>query len=525
MEKKTLFSIYVAFALLLCGFVSSCGSDEPGEPDKPGEKVTEVKLNKSCDGIYFGDFWKEGYADYYFVLSSGEIGTTGDTNDILPLNPGEYVVLCDIWSAISDDHSNPILPEGVYTPHSGRENGTYNTKLSFAIYNKEKVGSQYRFENKLFSDGKITVKHVSGGYNIVMEVTTQDGEKLKFTYTGAISFSDKSDDEKDDGHIRSNLNVNTKKVTIQKFAETDDYDNYVLRLFDTERISGNGLYPDGAGHKIQLDLYTAKGGDIVGEYVAGERQKYTSGTFYPGVWFGQQALGTFCMENDAAYNTKFCTITDGKVTITKNQSGAYTIVCDFKDSDGYTVKTSWTGTIDAFNNQAPETTLTSDVNMVPTQCSAAYYYGDYYGNGTANYGIFLANDTEVLSIDFVAPQGTAAALPVGTYTVSKSNNGWAVAPGNFDNGAAEKTCYIKYKVNGTDAVADEKAPIASGTMKISCQDGKYTIEFDFADDNNKYDTSLTAHKITGKWTGTVSITDYTSTSNASRKSMKIRKLK
>ena len=207
MKTKTLFSIYVAFAMVLCGLVSSCGNDEPGKPDNPGDKVTEVKLTKSCDGIYFGDFWKEGYADYYLILASGEIGTTGNTNDILPKDPGNYVVLCDIWAAISADHANPILPEGVYTPNKGRANGTFNTELTFAIYNKEKVGEQYRIVNKLFKEGTITVKHVSGGYNIVVDVITQDDEKLKFTYTGAITFSDKSDDEVNDGHIRKNLNI------------------------------------------------------------------------------------------------------------------------------------------------------------------------------------------------------------------------------------------------------------------------------------------------------------------------------
>lgn len=524
MKKITAFSIYLAIALIFCGLASSCSSNEP---ENQGDNVTEVKLNKFCDGIYFGDFWKEGYADYYFILASGEIGTTGDTNDILPLNPGDYVVLCDIWGAISDDHNNPIVPEGVYTPHNGRANGTFNTELTFAVYNKEKVGDKYQFVNKLFKDGTITVKHIDGGYNIVAEITTQDGEKMEFTYTGAMKLSDKSDDENDNGHINANLNINTTKVTMQKFAEAESYDNYVLRLFDTDKITNDGLYPDGAGHKLQIDLYTAKGGDIAGEYTPGERMKYTPGTFYPGLWFGQQALGTFCMQSDASYNSKFCTIADGKVTITKNQNDTYTIVCDFKDSDGYAVKTSWTGAIDEFSTkQAPQTTLTSDVTMTPTQCSAAYYYGDYYANGTANYGIFLANDTEVLSIDFVAPKGTADALPVGTYTVSGDNNGWTVSPGEFGYGTAEKTCYIKYAASGSDIVASQKAPIASGTLRISYKNGEYTIEFDFADDYNRYDKQLQAHKISGKWTGAVNIVDYTtSTDRSPRKVMKYNSVK
>lgn len=521
MRKLKAGSFYALMALMLCGLFTSCSSDEPDSPTPPESDITDVTLDRYCDGIYFGDFWKEGYADYYFILSSGEIGTTGDTNDILPLNPGNYVVLCDIWSAISADHANPVLPEGVYTPHSGRANGTFNTELTFAIYNKEKVGDQYRFVNKLFKDGSITVKHTDSGYNIVVNIVTQDDEKLRFTYNGPMTFADKSDDEVHDGHIRANLNLDTKRVTMQKFAETADYDNYVLRLFDTDKLSSDGLYPGAAGHKIQLDLYTRKGADIVGEYTAGVRQQYQPGTFYPGVWFGQQALGTFCMQTDASGDSKFSTVTDGKVTITKAQNGTYTIVCDFKDGDGYSVKTSWTGTIEDFeSSKTPQTTLTTDVTVAPTQCSAAYYYGDYYGNGTANYGIFLANDTEVMSIDFVAPSGTAAALPVGTYTVSGSNAGWTVSPGEISGGKGDKTCYIKYDASGAAVAA---APVVSGTLKISYAAGKYTIEFSFADDANRYNSSLKPHTISGKWTGAVTVTDYTTASSPALHGVKLKK--
>lgn len=525
MRKNTAASIWITATLALCSLLCSCSSND--EPEIPQDKVTEVKLDRFCDGIYFGDFWKEGYADYYFILSSGEIGTTGDTNDILPSNPGDYVLLCDLWGAISADHTNPIVPEGTYTPHKGRSEGTFNTELTFAVLNKEKVDDKYRIVNVLFEDGTITVKHTDDGYNITAEITTPEGEKMKFSYSGPMTLSDKSDDEpEDNGHINANVNMSTKKATLQKFAEETNYDNYVLRLFDTDKITNDGLYPDGAGHKLQLDLYTAKGGDIAGEYTTGERLKYTPGTFYPGMWFGQQALGTFCMQSDAAYKTKFSTISDGKVKITKNADGTHTIVCDLKDADGYSVTTTWTGTIEEFKTvQAPQSTLTSDVNMTPTQCSAAYFYGDYYASGTANYGIFLANEDEVMSIDFIAPTGTAAALPTGTYTVSSTNAGWTVSPGELGYGSAEKTCYIKYESNGSEAVASQKAPITSGTLKISRQGSQYTIEFDFGDDNDRYDKSRKPHRITGKWTGTVDIVDYTTTQSASKSKKRAVRLK
>ena len=508
MRKKTKFSFLLTLTLLLGGFLSSCSSEEP---EGPKDEVTEVKLDRFCDGIYFGNFWKEGYADYYFILSSGEIGTTGTTNDILPMNPGDYVLLCDLWGAISDDHSNPIVPEGTYTPHSGRANGTFNTELTFAVYNKEKVGDKYRIENVLFEDGTITVKHVNGGYNIVAEVKTNEGKKMRFTYNGPMTLSDKSDDVEENGHINANVNINAKKVTVQKFVEAENYDNYVLRLFDTDKITSDGLYPDGAGCKLQLDIYTAKDGDMAGEYAPGERMKYSAGTYYPGVWFGQQALGTFCMQTDASYKSRFATVVDGKVKITKNQDDTYTIVCNFKDSDGYAISTSWTGTVEDFSStQRPQTTLTSDVNVVPTQCSAAYFYGDYISNGTANYGVFLSNDSEVVSLDFIAPSGSADALPVGKYTVSDTNAGWTVCPGVIGYGTTEKTCYIKYETVGNESVATQKAPVTSGTLEISRSGDVYTITFDFGDDNDLYDKAQKPHKITGKWSGKVDIVDYSS---------------
>ena len=63
----------------------------------------------------------------------------------------------------------------------------------------------------------------------------------------------------------------------------------------------------------------------------------------------------------------------------------------------------------------------------------------------------------------------------------------------------------------------------SGTLKISHQNGEYTIEFDFADDNNIYDPTRKPNKITGKWTGPVNIVDYTDTSSAMRRGLKLRK--
>ena len=60
----------IALAMLLSLVAVSCEKDKKPET----EDVTSVEIKNFQDGIYFGNFWKEGYADYYFILSSGEIG-------------------------------------------------------------------------------------------------------------------------------------------------------------------------------------------------------------------------------------------------------------------------------------------------------------------------------------------------------------------------------------------------------------------------------------------------------------------
>lgn len=500
-------------ALTLAFTFNSCNKNDEPEP-KPEEPTTvEVALDTFQDGLYFGDFWKEGYADYYFIISKGEIGQTssdGVMPELAPMNPGDYVLYLDLWGAVSADHTNPVVPEGIYTAHSGRANGAFDTGLTFATVNKEKVGDKYRIQNILFADGTVTVKHTADGYDIKVDITSTEGEKYIFTYKGKVTLSDKSGEgeELEDNHIKANVNFTGKRTTVQKYSETDSYDNYVIRCFDTDKITNDGLYPNEPGHKIQLDIYTAHGADIAGTYTVSDRRNYTPGTFYPGVWLGTQALGTFCMQTDESFKVKFCIIKDGKAVITKNSDGTYTINCDFTDADGYSVKSSWTGSLEEYKNvTAPQTTLTSDITVSPSQCAAAYYYGDYYGTGTVNYGIVLTTAAEVLSIDFSAASGSAAAIPEGTYTVSSSNAAWTVYPGTIGYTSADPTCYISYDEYGYPAA---KAPVAGGTMKISRNGSAYTVEFEFLDDYNLVDSSLTPHKISGKWTGTIpAITDYT----------------
>lgn len=241
---------------------SSCEKKEDTNSGSGTPSATEVSLDKFYDGLYFGNFWDEGYANYYFVLVNCETGYDDDSY-LLPAEVGGYVLYIDLWGAISADHTSPVVPEGTYTAHKGRKDGTFDLEHTLTTYNKEQVDDMFLISDILFSDGTITVKHTAEGYNIVADFTTIEDEHMKFTYNGPMTLQDKSNDEGAEG------------VQV-----------HVLRCFDVDRITDNGLYPYGAGTKLQIGLYTEDGAGIAGTYTVGDRQEYKPGTFFAGSWRG-----------------------------------------------------------------------------------------------------------------------------------------------------------------------------------------------------------------------------------------------
>ena len=529
MKKNSILLLLSALLMFSTGGFFSCSSDDDDANEDLPEEVTPpavpaIALNKYCDGLYFGNFWDEGYADYYFIVTNSKsIGHLQD-GTIVAQDEGCYVLYCDLWSAISKDHTHPILPEGTYTANKGRKNGTFNLDLTLATLTYEKVGSKGKIKNILFKDGTIVVKHEGQNYNIEASFKTTEDKDIRFSYVGPMEFSDQSDDIKTDNHIRQNLTPDFVKVTNQLFSDkNENYDNYLLRLFTTERVTDDGLYPYGEGVKLQLDLCVPKGGEIAGTYKIGDKSNLKAGDLYPGVWFGQQALGTFCMQTDAKMNAKFCALKSGEAKIVKNADGTYTINSNFVDTDGHTVKSSWTGNIEKYaRTESVESTLTQDVEFFAIQCSEIGYFGDYYQNGKVNYNIIFANEDELLAIDLVADSGDNATFPTGVFKVGKDVNQQSVLPGKIDAESANPTCYVKYVEKNGELVASDVAPVVNGTLEVTKNGDLYAFKFNFLDDANRADASLKAHRIYGVWEGTLPVfKDYTQPAAPQAKSMRL----
>ena len=476
----------------------ACGDDESGADPSQHKKV-EVALDRYVEesGLYFGDFWKEGYANYYFELASGEVGMAGEVT-VVPMNPGDYILSLDLWGAICADHTQPLLPEGVYTASNGRKNGAFDLKNTIAVFNKEQVGDRFRIENIRFADGTVTVEHTAGGYDIRAELVTETGDEYVFTYAGAVAMADWSGDEQTQWEIGCDVTVAPTSVTKKKWEDAEG-DNYYLRCFDTE-ITDDGLHCKTPGTKLQICLWVERDADFAGTFRVGERK--VPGCISAGERFGMGAVDTYCERVMPDMSLRYCLITDGTLRIVHNADDTYTFDADFTTKDGFTAKGRWTLPVEEFTKrESPQTTLTEDVVFNPTQCSEIRYFGDYYETGTSNYSVFLADEDEVIGFDLCAPADDGTVFPTGRFTIADTYAANTLIPGALSATDATPSCYVRYNPATGDAMA--MAPIVGGTLTVTESGGRYTFSYELYDDYNRADASLRPHKISGTWTGTL----------------------
>lgn len=166
LHRIVIFSVVLAVGLSM----NSCGGDDadipdvpgseepdPGNPDKPDPEEPEPPvvdpIHRELDrqvpesGLYFGDFWDEGYGNYYLELADCECALLASNGHAVPAEEGGYLLSLDLWSDLSVDHTHPVIAEGEYTASEERANHTFTLKNTMAVVNKERVGEQVRVEN------------------------------------------------------------------------------------------------------------------------------------------------------------------------------------------------------------------------------------------------------------------------------------------------------------------------------------------------------------------------------------------
>ncbi len=316
----------------------------------PRSASEAVVLDKSLGGIYFGDFWKEGYGDYYFLLTNDKLGQNSK-GELVPMNSGGYLLYVDIWADLSADHNHPVLPEGKYVASTARKNGCFTTEFSLLTVNKGKTENGYQIVDHQIVNGEMVVKHVEDGYLFTATIETKDGQKFDFRYVGHIEFEDRSgiQDDEDNKFITTDVNIQPVLARYMLYPKSTT-DNYVLRLFDVEEISADGVHPIVPGMKLNLDIFTAKGADIEGTYKVGTKVssysiKEEAGVFFPGTYYAGIPLGSFCERVNSDLSVSHCGITDGTLTIKKVSEDTYHVKAELISDKGKSVICDWTGVI------------------------------------------------------------------------------------------------------------------------------------------------------------------------------------
>ena len=505
-------------ATMSLGTLTACNDDDgnSGGGGDGGDDVHTVAFDKTWECYYFIAYEvgePERYGNYFFELTTGAVGMDGMLS--YPLNAGDYILDLDIYTALDPDHANPVLPEGTYRPGQREEGNVFSIQNTMAVYNSEKLddGSS-RIRYIRFSDGTITVTHTPDGYKIVCDmIAKEDGSKWLFTYEGPVPFEDKSGEEDGDWWgFHSDITIDPLRANLVKYddSETTGCDQYIIRFFDTNLVTAEGNHPNGIGHKLQVTINTDHGHGLTGTYTPSSTDK--ANTFVIGERFASAATGSYVEKVRDDYSVRYELISDGKVTITAGSApDTYNVNVDCTSPEGYTIKMQYTGTIQDITGVKPVySTLTSDITVTPTQCSYADYYGDYYQNGTVNYGVALANRTEIIMFEFLSATGTATELPTGTFTIGSDPVAGTLVPGTINEleGQLSPTIYVKYNDDQNEVIG--YAPAAGGQLTITKHGSDYTFTYDLEDDAEP------AHHITG--TATVSVPeleDYTQKGNTS----------
>ena len=471
--------------------------DSPENPETPKPATVSVKLDREVEfsGMYFGNFWDEGYGNYYFELADGEIGLIESIGKPAPLNEGNYIFCLDIWGEISADHSNPILPEGTYRANNGRKNGCFDIKNTLAVFNAGKDGDKFKVKYVMFNDGTIEVRHTGEEYDITAKMVTSDGAEFSFTYTGKITFSDQSSDEEDKWEIGENVTLEPIYATKVK-SQDKNFDTWTLRFFDTRNVTSDGVHSNEQGTKFDLSIIVPKNEDISGKYTPGNEP----GNFVPGSRVGIFPIGTYCERVNQDMSVSYCIMDKGSIEISGNENGTYTFNTDLTTEDGFKVSGQWTIKLEDFT-LPPQTTLTEDVVCNPTKCTEIIYYGDYYNNGTSNYFIFLETDTELVAFDLLSAktENNDKVFPTGTFKISDTKEAGTALPGEISNGELSPSGYVKYNLESASASAS--APFTSGELTVTKSGNQYTFTYTVYDDFNCNDPGLKPHSISGTFTG------------------------
>ena len=442
-------------------------------------------------GIYYDTlFGKNGEYNYYIWLSDKP------SVDNYPQAGGTYY-LFDIYSTAPENPAAPLPPAGTYTLGKAGETSEMTFSNKSHGFATTEDGSQYIF-NSSFKAGTLTVD--MDGDNIVMqaELTDKDGAFHLVTYYGPARCSIYEEEPEDPGVIGD---VDIRATYAEALYYGGDASVMQVQFAFTDMKVDEFGAPTPPGSILTLVTYMpfdADGRIDDGVYEvtasAGDEFSIEAGKWLvDGIW----ATGSYVTVMNGE-GTAYGLVSDGVMEVSVN-SGVCDIECSLTMDNGNSISCVWSGPLEVFGVPGPFSTLTGDYTLdLSGADNLAAYYGDYYGNGTAQWRIQLvAPSGDGVDIELVAEGSPfAEGLPEGVYTASASSvpEPGHYVPGSMSmlDGALSGTLYLGDK----DSMGQytSYAPAVSGDLDIRrLEGGEYSISFVFTDDRgNVWD---------GQWAG------------------------
>lgn len=484
--KKLLF----AALLFSAAIIVSCDKDkdDSGEdPNPPAPKADlELTMDRTTKVLYYGDRKNAGTYNYFFGLGDAEFIKDDEGDDAAP--EGGHIIFFDLYSEVgAESFETAVLPDGTYIIAATDEAGTLDN-----YYTRMQVWNDGAQKSIDLIEGSLTVASSAKGKRLDALFTLADGSTVSCTYEGELVFGDPDAGAGGDNIPTLKEPIDATFTSVMGIYYGDEYasgtDSFQIG-FATVPLDDEGMMT-GAGYSIILSMYTEPCGSIIylpeGTYNVAD--SYAAGTIEPGMLF-MDLYGSYCAKVDATGDAEeLGLIAGGKVTVTESGWG-YKFVFDLTTAEGVAVKGTFDGEIDFIDQsptEEPNTTLTSDYVLDLTNANEVSldYYGDYYGNGLANWVLSIYDTTgDGIDIELIteATSTTEIPLPEKQYNMSVEN-GVGFVMGESNALGMVGTWYVDLSTADNDGYIYGYAAAIDGWVKLSKEGDTTNVSFEFVDE-------------------------------------------
>lgn len=487
--------------LLLAGLASSCEKPDnspivSGPDPEPGPGVENtIVMTDATSLLYYGDRKTEGLYNYFVGFCSTAI--TEDSDGYLIPSGDGCMVKVDFYSSTpSDSWENAELPDGTYVLQGSDEE--LSAGMLHNYYTRIETVVDGAVKSKDFASGSIEVISSQSAKVVKGTFKLADGSDFVFSYEGELQTADP-----DASQVLPPM-TEPIDVTMNIAAGAyygDDYkmgaDRYEIALTNAPLNSSGEI--NGAGYMLYLSMFDTPSSIIglsAGTYTVNDT--YEAKTIEKGEII-LDVTGSFIVKyNESGATENFCMITAGTATVALSGT-RYTITADFTADKDLPVKATYSGEIDfedysSAGSQSPST-LTGDLDFKFADNSEVYiqYFGDYYGTGTDNWYIEIADNSNYLIIDLNTPKaGFSETIPFpesGQYNMAV-DYGTGMLTGVLDGDEAIGTWYFDLATEGSIYAA-----AIDGTIKHTKSGETDILKIELLDENYNL--------ISAQWQGTL----------------------